>query len=423
MIATHERDWDQDFDLAAWQALDPHWRKQWIEDAWAHESDATSLEDLYTARRQRYERGQTAWDIGLEPLAFDLTLAEAVGEAKPEHGDGILFGDPDLRLRVLSALLANAGLRRAVHLAPPRVWEQALARRAAHVAWEHALKADRRGARYAPPPPVDPVTRPEFVLADGVGGWANWVRHELAQPFYHWNSSIARDQAADLRVLELGYLAIGAHTLARSDLLVLHEPWRPGGWPQPSDAALLVEVAPDEGALQFTWEVRRQAYLEAGATEVWLVDLPAHRLLRQSQGSPVEIVPYGGPGQTIAWRSRAGDAVEVHLSERAIAQAGIQLPQPARPHESADFGTFSAAATGRLEGFETPWSIGHTPQPFESSIVDILGWYKDELWQGTLFGPDYQRDTLLSMLLANVGLRQALRLAPLELWQQALARA
>lgn len=106
-----ERDWDRDFELAAWQAQDREWRHDWLCAAMGRER---GRDDVYAIRRRRYERGQTAWDIGLDPLPFDMTLWMAVGEVKPEHWDGVILGSRDVRHRVLSALLANAGLRRTV---------------------------------------------------------------------------------------------------------------------------------------------------------------------------------------------------------------------------------------------------------------------------------------------------------------------
>jgi hypothetical protein len=50
-----------------------------------------------------------------------------------------------------------------------------------------------------------------------------------------------------------------------------------------------------------------------------------------------------------------------------------------------------------------------------------IGGVKPEHGRGVLFGPEHRRDELLSMLLANVGVHDVLELAPLELWQQALA--
>jgi hypothetical protein len=50
---------------------------------------------------------------------FDVALAEGVGEVnKPELAYGVVVGCQDVRDRALSALLANAGRRRAVRLAP-----------------------------------------------------------------------------------------------------------------------------------------------------------------------------------------------------------------------------------------------------------------------------------------------------------------
>jgi hypothetical protein len=48
---------------------------------------------------------------------------------------------------------------------------------------------------------------------------------------------------------------------------------------------------------------------------------------------------------------------------------------------------------------------------------------KFELWEGYLFtGPDYpeERHRLLSLLLVNVGLLEAVKLAPEERWREAL---
>jgi hypothetical protein len=35
-----------------------------------------------------------AWDIGLEPLAFTVTLSMAIGEVKDELGDGVTYSMP-----------------------------------------------------------------------------------------------------------------------------------------------------------------------------------------------------------------------------------------------------------------------------------------------------------------------------------------
>src|ERR1051326_7108964 len=79
-----EHDWDKDFDLAAWQSLSAAERVRWLDGAYGREADDASLQLIYWQRADRYRRFQTAWDIGLEPQPFDETLAEAVGEVKPE---------------------------------------------------------------------------------------------------------------------------------------------------------------------------------------------------------------------------------------------------------------------------------------------------------------------------------------------------
>ena len=73
---------------------------------------------LEYAAKDSYRLGRTAWDIGLDPLPFTVGMAQAVDTVKPEHGDGVVFWNTELRTRVISALLAN-GLRCAVRLIPP----------------------------------------------------------------------------------------------------------------------------------------------------------------------------------------------------------------------------------------------------------------------------------------------------------------
>jgi hypothetical protein len=98
-----EHDWDKGFDLTAWRSPSAVQRGSWLAATYGREPDEASLETIYWQRAARYERFQTAWYIGLEPQPFDETLADAVGEVKPEHRDGVIFADTDLRLRVLSA--------------------------------------------------------------------------------------------------------------------------------------------------------------------------------------------------------------------------------------------------------------------------------------------------------------------------------
>ena len=74
-----------------------------------------------------------------------------------------------------------------------------------------------------------------------------------------------------------------------------------------------------------------------------------------------------------------------------------------------------------LENFRTPWTIGVAPQWFWSDLTGIVGRFRDEVWAGTLFGSPQARDELLSLLIANVGVYQTLKLVPRrELWKAAL---
>jgi hypothetical protein len=64
--------------------------------------------------------------IGLDPHPFDITEFEPMPEAKLELVDGVIYGDYQLRATMLRALLANAGLREVVKLAPRQLWLHAL---------------------------------------------------------------------------------------------------------------------------------------------------------------------------------------------------------------------------------------------------------------------------------------------------------
>jgi hypothetical protein len=127
------------------------------------------------------------------------------------------------------------------------------------------------------------------------------------------------------------------------------------------------------------------------------------------------VVRYTNPGQTITWRDE---------SDEVVVDLGDLFGDAPKPKSAADepveFETFNATELARLRRFETPWTIGYTPQWFTSSISDLLLRFKDEVWEGVLFGPECDRDALLSAMFANVGLWEVLPLAPLELWQQAL---
>jgi hypothetical protein len=83
-----------------------------------------------------------------------------------------------------------------------------------------------------------------------------------------------------------------------------------------------------------------------------------------------------------------------------------------------------ATSAGRPPGHWTAvWDIGLTPQPFHITIVELTRRFKDELWEGCLFGPEHRRDQVLSALLANAGLDEAVRLTPKPLWERALEEA
>jgi hypothetical protein len=398
--------------------LDARRRGEWLLGAWLRERDDRGAR---FRRRQRDERGQTAWDIGLDPQAFTVRLAESLDVIKPEHAHGVVFGSREVRRHVLSALLANAGRRRAVRLAPRQVWTDAMRYHAADLAYQHALAADRlAGTNTAEHPQLAypaPVIRPEFVAIPSsviVWPWI-WARSELAAPFERWDI-----EQHGQRVQQLGYLTIGDHTLSRTDLLVVRRRSHTRTWPNASEAALVVYVASDDGSVLFDWTVRRPAHLAAGTLEVWVVDVGRQRLLCHRHGEEPLTVNYVSPDQIMVWRDGNDSQVIVQLKEvfSSVSSRGLSEPA-AEPH--TDFARYNQTRGRRLELFDTLWMVGHSPQYFRDPIEDLTGRFKDELWQGVLFGAEYQRDELLSALLANAGLQETVRLAPLELWEQTLA--
>lgn len=65
------------------------------------------------------------------------------------------------------------------------------------------------------------------------------------------------------------------------------------------------------------------------------------------------------------------------------------------------------------------------PQPISGEQYEAFTAEKIELWSGYLFGPreypEFRRNMLL-LLLVSEGLEQAIHLAPLERWREALRR-
>ena len=339
---TEIRDWIKDWDLDAWQQVDPTARQKWIHDQlWrdplededhALRWERTHREYVHEqAIKESYFLGRTPWDIGLEPQPFTVELAQAIDTVKPEHHRGIVFLSKDVRRRVLSALLANAGVRRAAQLIPRQM-----------------LRAQLETTNDSSP--AEPVTRPEFVKIDS--------------PFQdaYWFARRRLDSEADVdyrRRMPLHYLHLDAFTWARCESATLRQLWDPEARPrfQAKDVELVIDIAVRRSQAAFDLDVRRPAFLAAGAGDYRLIDL-------------------------------SGDLPEVNFD---------------------------------LEGFGTPWTIGHTPQWFVSDLTTLVGRFRDEVWAGTLFGSPRARDEILSLLIANVGLNEVFRLVPRrELWEAAL---
>lgn len=288
--------------------------------------------------------------------------------------------------------------------------------------WEQALANNRvSGTHPVYETAPAPVTQHCFATSpEGAQESFRRVTRDLAQPFHRWQSDRLKHtpgESGNVRVFEMGYLVIDAQTISCVDLLVLRESLRSDQRPTPSDVALVVHVAADQGSLLFDLQVRRASYLEAGALEIWVVDPVRQRVLRECQGAqPVNVV-YFDPTKALTWCDASGDAVVVKL----IDVFGDPKNTTSACDSLGEFDAFNAAQLGRLLRRNTAWTIRHAPQWFSIAIGDILRGFKDELWRGILFGPEYRRDEILSMLLANVGLKDALQLAPQELWEQAVA--
>jgi hypothetical protein len=345
-----ERDWIIDWNLDNWQQLDAATRQAWIashlwrdpvddeserEAAWRRDDRRWRLE---YAAKESYRLGRTAWDIGLEPQPFTVALAQAMDRVKPEHGDGIIFWNPEVRTRVLSALLANAGLRRTAQLIPPPLLREQL--------------DEHDDERHRP----RPIIRPEFVQVESDHyDHAYWRGRMKLDHGFQW-------ETYDSRYMPLYYLQLDNFTFARPEGVVLHETWDPKTRLSfdPKQVEQVIEIAVRPSQVAFDLGVRGPAYLAAGAADYRLVD----------------------------------------------ATEGV--PEP-------DYD---------LENFRTPWTIGHAPQWFWSSLTAIVGRFRDEVWAGTLFGSPQARDELLSLLIANVGLFNTLELVPRrELWEAAIAEA
>jgi hypothetical protein len=260
-VEIQERDWISDWNLDDWQQLAAATRQAWIEQnlrrdpvddepdreaAWRRDERRRQQE---WAARESYRLGRTVWDIGPQPQPFTVAMAQAIDTVKPEHGDGIVFWNPEVRTRVLSALLANAGLRRSVRLIPPGLLREQL----------------DRDEQHAP----RPITRPEFVQ----------VKSDHYDNAY-WRARMRLDNgfqspSYDRRYMPLYYLRLDDFTLARPEGVVLREAWDPKTRLSfdAKDVEQVVEIAVRPSHVAFDLEVRRPSYLAAGAGDYRLVDV------------------------------------------------------------------------------------------------------------------------------------------------------
>jgi len=70
-----------------------------------------------------------------------------------------------------------------------------------------------------------------------------------------------------------------------------------------------------------------------------------------------------------------------------------------------------------------PLPIGLGPHPFTVDDYDFLPEAKLELVDGVLYGDPASRYAMTAALLCNIGLAEVVRLAPRELWEEALDAA
>jgi len=104
----------------------------------------------------------------------------------------------------------------------------------------------------------------------------------------------------EVRVAGPGEIRLPPHTTLQPDILVFRAPSIPAKWEAVKEHWLAVEIWSPSSVI-YDREVKRDAYLQLGVHEVWLVDLERHRVLVSRPGS--------GPDQPfdtlLPWRAPA----------------------------------------------------------------------------------------------------------------------
>ncbi len=340
-------------------------------------------------------------EAGPQPIQFEQYMAWTPEECnKLELVDGrLLVGNPeDGTRRMLAFLMRAFGLIHTLQLAPASAWRPALAEIGVTLTpgCEWPVLPE-------PPEPseADPVLARRQAgtrLALDVRLWANasefsgrWLIGPLAvRPTAEAETVLIPDHlyiASERKQISQEYY------LAGSPDWILEAPW-PGG-------------------LVFCQEVKLPLYFQGDAQEVWMLDWGKQF---------VEVYSRADGGPTLAGRYGPSD----HIQSPLFPNLSLSLDQAIRQED-----LFRRASRGKVR--ESLLQLGRQARPRpEPQPLDIdryaawrpSEWHKLEIVDGQVYmgGTREEAERALALLLANVGLTEAARLAPAAHWQVALAQ-
>lgn len=348
------------------------------------------------------------------PIRFEQYMAWTPEECnKLEMVEGrLLVGNPeDGTERMLAFLMRAFGLVHTLRLAPASAWRPALAEIDVTV-------APGREWSVLPEPPAPSERDPTLarrqaasrlaldvrLRADATGVSGRW----LIGPF------AVRPAAEAETVLIPDWLYVSSerkddfqeYYLAGAPDWVLEAPW-PGG-------------------LSFCREVKLPLYFEGGAQEVWVLDWG---------GQAVEVYVHAAGKPVLAGRYGSGDRIrsdlfpELSLDVDRVLGEESQLTARDGP-ESRKNGKWKMER-GKGNKGEGSVQLGRRawPQPEPQPLdIDHLSawrpaeWHKLEIVDGQVYmgGTREEAERALALLLTNVGLTEAVELAPPARWQTTL---
>jgi Uma2 family endonuclease len=111
----------------------------------------------------------------------------------------------------------------------------------------------------------------------------------------------------EVRVWAPGVVRLPPSTELQPDVLVGRQPADSIRW-EDTDRWLAVEIS-GRSSRVYDRDYKRDAYLELGVLEVWLVDLAARHVLVSRQGGPRD-VPHD---RDVVWRSPAGHVLQLDI--------------------------------------------------------------------------------------------------------------